>query len=540
MRKIKKIFAVLLALTMLMGMSVTTFATEDKATITVTGVETGTVISYAHIIKPDTTKDTGWTFVSTDIESVYVAAYKADHPTVQNPTGQDVLEALANANRKTGTNESDVAWVKAAISNATSEVTSWTTLNTNVTSWEVDDAGIYIVKPVESTFNYLAMAAYVGFEPVDKDGHAQPTYPLLQDVTLGAKGSKRNIEKTNTDLQNVVAIGDTVSYELVTTVPYIENTGRPVREYYVIDNIKGAKYTGYPATGTSLSGVTVAFKTATGTENLPSGITPTATVVTPKSGYEYSFKLDLTGLVASADNTYAGREIIIKYSAIVEKVTVENKAESNDGTDKVNFGEGEDKVFTGQITLTKKAEKAENGKDIKLAGAGFEVKIGSGNPLAFVKDSDGVYTYVKDANVRTVGEGESQKEVTGSQDSPIDVYRIVSTKGGDNKEAEDYGTVVVKGLDLGTYSFHEVIAPVGYSLNETDATATLKVEKDSTTQADIPATAVVTAVTDMTDTTLSALPSTGGIGTTIFTVGGCAIMILAAGLYFTLRRKTEK
>ena len=36
------------------------------------------------------------------------------------------------------------------------------------------------------------------------------------------------------------------------------------------------------------------------------------------------------------------------------------------------------------------------------------------------------------------------------------------------------------------------------------------------------------------------LPSTGGIGTTIFTIGGCAIMIIAAGLFFATRRKTEK
>ena len=37
----------------------------------------------------------------------------------------------------------------------------------------------------------------------------------------------------------------------------------------------------------------------------------------------------------------------------------------------------------------------------------------------------------------------------------------------------------------------------------------------------------------------SLLPSTGGIGTTIFTIGGCAIMIIAAGLYFASRRKKE-
>ena len=42
------------------------------------------------------------------------------------------------------------------------------------------------------------------------------------------------------------------------------------------------------------------------------------------------------------------------------------------------------------------------------------------------------------------------------------------------------------------------------------------------------------------NTKLVALPSTGGIGTTIFTIGGCVIMIAAAGLYFASRRKENK
>lgn len=41
------------------------------------------------------------------------------------------------------------------------------------------------------------------------------------------------------------------------------------------------------------------------------------------------------------------------------------------------------------------------------------------------------------------------------------------------------------------------------------------------------------------NTTIASLPSTGGIGTTIFTVGGCIIMIAAAALYFVNRRRSE-
>ena len=47
-------------------------------------------------------------------------------------------------------------------------------------------------------------------------------------------------------------------------------------------------------------------------------------------------------------------------------------------------------------------------------------------------------------------------------------------------------------------------------------------------------------VTNVVNKKGSTLPSTGGIGTTIFTIAGCLIMIAAAGLFFATRRKTQK
>ena len=43
--------------------------------------------------------------------------------------------------------------------------------------------------------------------------------------------------------------------------------------------------------------------------------------------------------------------------------------------------------------------------------------------------------------------------------------------------------------------------------------------------------------TDIPNTKLVKLPSTGGIGTTIFTVAGCGIMIAAAFFFFAGRKK---
>ena len=132
---------------------------------------------------------------------------------------------------------------------------------------------------------------------------------------------------------------------------------------------------------------------------------------------------------------------------------------------------------------------------MKLANAGFEVRKDSKESaaLTFTELADGVYKYDPEGKVT---------EVFTKAD----------------------GTVKVQGLDVGTYYFKEKTAPEGYSVNQNQSEAILAVE-------DGKAADVITADTSMTDTKLSALPSTGGIGTTIFTIGGCAIMIVAAGLF---------
>ena len=83
------------------------------------------------------------------------------------------------------------------------------------------------------------------------------------------------------------------------------------------------------------------------------------------------------------------------------------------------------------------------------------------------------------------------------------------------------------------YAFKEVKAPDGYSINEDNAEI-----QWSEVPADLANS--VTGTASMVDTKLASLPGAGGIGTTIFTIGGCAIMIAAAALYFVNRRKSEE
>ena len=123
--------------------------------------------------------------------------------------------------------------------------------------------------------------------------------------------------------------------------------------------------------------------------------------------------------------------------------------------------------------------------------------------------------------------------------------------------------IVFNGLDADkTYYLKETAAPAGYTINETVYTVTfenIKYNKGTATYdvkvtyTDAEGTVVTKNAADVTygqsvespvdsvvNLTIGSLPSTGGIGTTIFTIGGCAIMIIAAGLFFASRRRSVK
>ena len=83
------------------------------------------------------------------------------------------------------------------------------------------------------------------------------------------------------------------------------------------------------------------------------------------------------------------------------------------------------------------------------------------------------------------------------------------------------GTVLVKGLGAGTYVITETKAPKGYSINTNIDNVTLTKDSAETRNVTLP----------VTDTKLGALPSTGGMGTYLFTIIGVVVM---AGAEVTL------
>lgn len=480
MKKIKKIMAMLLAMVMVLGMTVSTMAApKNPVTITIKDEDgnllTGARLTYALLITPDPTKRTGWKFTHTDIANAYIDAF--DINSVDNSDAdQQAIEKLIE-------DDGTSAAVARALSTIINDSTLAEGFRPMENPQEVTEAGVYAIKAVQGGYTYNNMAAYVGFGPVES-----ANYPELTSVELTAKRTPTTVGKEVTDEDKVVAIGDIITYTIKTTVPYID-PNHTDRTFGITDTIIGADY--YLTGEGSKATVQMGNDTVVGGAEI--------FVVTNNS-----FSIDLSDLILD-NNANAGKEIVVTYTAKVTEVDVNNQAGSHiSGTE--TDSKPQINVYTGQITLTKYEE---GNKSNTLAGAGFKVtKEGNNKVLKFTKDNDGIYTYNPEGNVEEVFTGEE-------------------------------GTLVLNGLDLGTYNFKETTAPEGYHIANTeggiDTSATLQLEEGKTT-----ATATITAIAELANTKLSSLPSTGGIGTTIFTIGGCAIMVAAAGLFFASRRKANK
>lgn len=305
--------------------------------------------------------------------------------------------------------------------------------------------------------------------------------PNLTNATVDAKKTPIQVNKKVLDTDNVTKTGDILTYTVSTNVPYINPTDTD-KSFYAYDELTGAEYVNTDQATITLNGEDV-------------------TASYPISFVNNKFSVDLSTMINDA-NSHAGEQVVITYQV---KVTSENDTITNKATagheDGNEYGSKESKIYEGNITLTKYGEN-----NVTLANAGFEVrKDGAADALTFVQLSDGVYKYV-----------------------PADTEGAVT-----EVVTDANGKVKVQGLDIGTYKFKEVTAPQGYSVNTTDVSATLEVaEKDNGT-----ASGVLIQNTSMNDTKLGSLPSTGGMGTYLFTIIGVVVMAGAAGAFFMSRRR---
>ncbi len=520
MKKLKKVFAVLLTLAMVMGLGMTGFAaptvgtSADKGTLTVKGIESNKATVTAYPIAMAEYNNNG-SF------SGYSNPYKLKD--ILAPT-KDELDGISIE----GLNGVKL------------------TVGTDGTTYTIADqpVGMYliVVTPFDGATTYTRAVASIcyknenGVNVVESKDLTMAT-SIQSPATWVKKTTDVEVDKTakvgDKDATSA-KIGDIIDFT-VEIKPIPQYSGNHPK-LDVVDTLSDG------LTYQENEGVVVKVENDTLTED-------TDYTVDYEDG-----KITVNFVVGGKYtlNAYAGKTAVISYKAELNNQAVLNQGEGNtndvtlsytkDSTLDGDNGTDDDKTRTytfeidGDATgttgiLNKTGEKTEDTRG--LDGAVFTI---------YTEDP----TNNENAAIYTNDSGTITKEGT------------VTTKTVDEKK----GQLHISGLAEGTYYIRETSAPKGYSVNahvfkveikalwdETDKKvcvgAEIRVDDSNDPVAIISTnnegeTVVTGDGATILNTKLQSLPSTGGIGTTIFTIGGCAIMVIAAALFFASRRKSAK
>ena len=443
MKKMKKLFAVLLTLAMVLGMSMTTFAAETSQ-IKVTGLssqEDETVNLYPAITWDEANSE--WNVATWASNYIQLVGDKYE---------------ITDAERLT-----------AAVA-GTPHTQTHSAGQTEVTFTNIP-VGAYVITASGNKISYAPMVA----ETYNKDA----TYMEAKNVEVVAKTDGYNVTKKAKD--HFVARGQEVEFSITTTFPSFEVANSADNSFTIVDTPTGLDIT--QVVSVKIGGATVTNYTTNKDDN---GV----------------YTINLSSSIGTS-NANAGKTVVVTYKATVTSDEgYENTA--NAYRNGVDMGKGNEKGFSGDITLT----KYNKDKTATLEGAEFKLYKGT-------KDAHGDALYV-------VPTGNGTYKVALSATEQDATQTLVTVSG---------GTLKVTGLDEGKYWFEETKAPKGYSINSDGASAEITVV-DEHAEAQ-------SKETEIRDSKLSSLPSTGGIGTTIFTIAGCVIMIAAAGLFFASRKKSD-
>lgn len=101
------------------------------------------------------------------------------------------------------------------------------------------------------------------------------------------------------------------------------------------------------------------------------------------------------------------------------------------------------------------------------------------------------------------------------------------------------GKIEISGLDADTYYLYEIEAPEGYNILA-DAENNIKVEITPTTNNDGKSMSLTAVLTKVNNNTGTELPSTGGMGTTLFYVIGGILVVAAVVLLITKKRMSAE
>lgn len=512
MSKVKRILSVIMAMVMVLAMSVPTFAatTTNNSAVKISGVEAGAKVTAYHIITYDPKGYYKEAIANTITKN-------ADNNLT--PTASDVMAIAADPDKLVRLEKYEFT--------ADDLVNDVYQHALGLGTWLIVVTGSsdYIYNPAIVSVQQDTKGVVYGELNLATDTWGTDVYVKRGEPTITKTSLTQNV--------NGVQIGDKLQYQITADIPdYQANVSD--MQYSIKDTLTGLKLV---VDGEHSVEATVDNKTD---DTLTAAVN--AAIRTGETSFE------VTGLGDTFLKANAGKQIVLKYWAEVTtsaKLTVDkanNKAEleysTNGGTGHKestteHYTFGIDTTINGSTETTPKTGEFikidENGNvsynettgqvvvtGEALTGAEFQLHIGSADGALFT-NAAGKSTFT------TV---DGRLEINGL-DSDVDYY-LVETKAPQGYTVRTDATKVH--IDA-TYVAGKL---TGYTVTIGDSKSTTYGVREE--EGKITVTPVVQNPFGFKNSKLSSLPSTGGIGTTIFYVVGAILMVGAAVLLITKRR----
>lgn len=398
----------------------------------------------------------------------------------------------------------------------------------------------YTVEPAWETF----FSTGAGSSYIDLDSNGHPTWKTGADAAAFAKAALTWAADKKISGTKETATGDTVTFSdlglgyylvdsslgalcgLNTTTPNVtieEKNGQPTIEKKVKSH-----YDGWAEKNTAKIGDIVEYKVEikvadgaqkyTVTDTMSKGLTfnNSSLKVTANDAVTTDYTLTPTtnGFTLVLPETYVstltkGTTIIVTYNATLNKdAVIDGDGNTNEVT--LSYGNHQNTVPSKVTTKSYQFDlvKVDGTTNKLLDGAEFELADGE-TKLSFVKDTAGNY------RVATTGDEGATTTITVKN-----------------------GKVNIYGLAGKTYTLTETKAPDGY--NKLVTSETVNLADGSKTHATIVDSVYKDGGVVVENHAGTVLPSTGGMGTTLFYVIGGGLMVAAVVLLVTKKRMEHK